>query len=228
MRDSLSHLDGVSRAKVICAYVDYQLHGVEPSKDDLLVYTAFKTKQFDLDNVISDIKASIENWKKGWRPPKNYDNSQKPKTNLDQPKQNLRESEQEQEQEHKEKEIDKSISKKIPTVSELVKAYEWDELLVQQIGDSWVVRERAEYKQAKKNRAYKTEGWFIQQLNVIVDKVRHWQPRWDVAKRFMFAINQAREHERKWIFWNDQTETEYQYWKKTLAFNQKQNEWTDR
>ena len=61
MRDSLNHLDDVSRAKVICAYVDYQLHGTEPSKDDLLVYTAFKTKQFDLDIVIKDIKASIEN-----------------------------------------------------------------------------------------------------------------------------------------------------------------------
>ena len=227
MRDSLNHLDEVSRAKVICAYVDYQLHGTEPSKDDLLVYTAFKTKQFDLDIVIKDIKASIENWKKWWRKPKNFENSQKPKTNLNQPKPNLSESEQEQEHEHKEKEIDKSISKKErPSVSELVWAYEENEILVSQIWDSQAIRERAEYKQSRKDRAYKTVWWFIQQLSVIVNTIRWWQPRWDVATRFRFAINQAKERERKWIFRTEQTENEYQWWKKTLAFNQNKNEWT--
>lgn len=106
MIDSISHLDEDIQNKIIMAYVKYQLYGTEPNKDDILVYSIFKCKQFDLDAIKSDVKASIENGAKGWRPEKNWENSQKPKHNLKQPKHNLKKPEKEKEKE-KEIEIEK-------------------------------------------------------------------------------------------------------------------------
>ena len=93
MLDSISHLDEATQNKVVMAYVKYQLYNEEPSKDDVLVYSIFKAKQFDLDGVKNDIKASVENWKKGGRPVKDFENKQKPKHNLKQPNDNLKETE---------------------------------------------------------------------------------------------------------------------------------------
>ncbi len=107
--------------------------------------------------------------------------------------------------------------KQTPSVSELVEAYKHDELLVRQIWDEHVVRQRAEYKQAKKDRAYKTTEGFIQQLRVAVDTVRFWQPRGDTSIRLSFALNQATENEWKKMYWNTQIEQEYQGRKKTLT-----------
>ena len=115
-----------------------------------------------------------------------------------------------------EKEIYKE-KKSIPSVSELVEAYKNNPLLVEKIGDVDVVRERAEYKQAKKNRAYKTVSWFIQQLVVCIETVRFWMPRGDTAQRLRFALNQTCEREWKSVYWNETIEQEYQSWKRNLA-----------
>lgn len=115
----------------------------------------------------------------------------------------------------------KKESKKIPSVSELVEAYKNDEILPRKLDDEKLVRERAEYKQAKKERAYKTTRWFLQQLNVCIDTVRFGWIRWDTQPRFAFALNQAMEREWKSMYWTEQTEQEYQSWKKTLAIMNK-------
>ena len=105
MLEWLQHLDEWTQWKVLLAYVKYQIYWTEPSQDDILVYSIFKAKQFDLDSIKGDIVASIENWKKGWRPKKTYKNLNYPKQNLNQPNTNLSETEQEKEQE-KEQEHD--------------------------------------------------------------------------------------------------------------------------
>jgi len=107
--------------------------------------------------------------------------------------------------------------KSIPSVSELVDEYEKNEVLVKKLWDTSLVRERAEYKQSKKDRAYKTTSGFIQQLSVCIETVRFNSPRWDTSTRFRFALNQAMERQWKSMYWTDQTENEYQAWKKTLT-----------
>lgn len=114
------------------------------------------------------------------------------------------------------KEINKE-KKAIPSVSELVDEYEKNEVLVKKLWDTSLVKERAEYKQSKKDRAYKTTSGFIQQLSVCIETVRFNSPRWDTATRFRFALNQAMERQWKSMYWTDQTENEYQAWKKTLT-----------
>ena len=96
MLESVKHLDEQTQGLVLLAYVNYQLYGIEPSKDNVLVYSIFAAKKFDLDKVKKDIEASVSNGKSGGRPPKTLENLKKPKTNLKQPKVNLRETEQEQ------------------------------------------------------------------------------------------------------------------------------------
>lgn len=103
MMESISHLDIDTQDKVLGAFVRYQFYWTIPSPDDVLVYSVFMARKFDLDNIIRDVNASIENGKKGWRPHHTWDNSKKPKHNLKEPKHNLSETEQEQEQEHEQK-----------------------------------------------------------------------------------------------------------------------------
>lgn len=219
MLDWIKHLDADVQGRVLLAYVNYQLYGTEPSQDDILVYSIFKAKQFDLDSIIGDMNASRENGKKGWRPKKSYENLKEPKGILKQPKHNLRETEQEQEQEKeiKEKEDNKLSSKKkndLPSPLELVREYESNDMLRSKIKDSAPVKQRAEYKQRKKDRAYKTASWFIQQLAVMVKTIENWMPRTDISTRLQFAVNQAEENERKWIVWNDKVEQDYLSFKK--------------
>lgn len=137
----------------------------------------------------------------------------KEEKNVDQPK----------EDKPKDTEKPKEEKNDNPTVSMLVKSYEENELLVWKIQDTWVIRQRAEYKQRKKDRAYKSVKWFIQQLAVMVRTVENNLPRTDVAWRLQFAINQAEENERKWIVWNEKIEWDYQSFKK---FNSMQ--WTNK
>jgi len=99
MLDSLKHLDEQTQGLVLLAYVNYQLYGIEPSQDNVLVYSIFQAKKFDLDFVKKDIEASVNNGKKGGRPKKSYENLKKPNGILKQPKGNLRETEQEQDKE---------------------------------------------------------------------------------------------------------------------------------
>lgn len=89
MVESVDHLSREEQAKVIYAYVRYQLYGEEPNKEDINVYSMFRAKKLDLDSTIRDITASVNNWKKGWRTKKTFKNLNEPKTNLKEPKQNL-------------------------------------------------------------------------------------------------------------------------------------------
>lgn len=106
----------------------------------------------------------------------------------------------------------------------LVEAYKSDKQLPQMLKDFSLVQQRAEYKQAKKKRAYKTIQWFLQQLKVCITTVRNNDVRWDTELRFRFALNQAMEHEWESIYRNDKTEAEYQSRKKLYLLEQKQNE----
>lgn len=114
MLDSLKHLDEQTQGLVLLAYVNYQLYGIEPSQDNVLVYSIFQAKKFDLDFVKKDIEASVNNGKKGGRPKKSYENLKKPKRNLnvtqEKPKHNLRETEQEQEQDKEQDKENKNIN----------------------------------------------------------------------------------------------------------------------
>ena len=121
--------------------------------------------------------------------------------------------------------ISKDISKEQKiSVVDLVEAYKSDKLLPQMLNDVQLVQERAEYKQAKKDRAYKTISWFLQQLKVCITTVRNNDVRWDTNLRFRFAMNQAMEKTWKSMYRNDNTEAEYQAWKKLYLLEQKQNE----
>lgn len=126
----------------------------------------------------------------------------------------------------KEKEIDKSISKKkeIPTPSELVEAYRNTPQLVEKIKDEWVVRQRAEYKQKKKSKAYKTISWFIQQLVENVTTVSNWEIRYDVWERLRYAQNKAIDWDNLWIRRDERMERWFATWKKFNSLTQKQNE----
>lgn len=113
---------------------------------------------------------------------------------------------------------------RIYTPLELVDAYKSDPQLPKMMKDIPLVLERAEYKQAKKNRAYKTIKWFIQQMKVNINTVRNNDMRADTDLRFRFAVNQSMENEWKWIFRNDKIEEQYQAWRKLYLLEQKQNE----
>ena len=121
--------------------------------------------------------------------------------------------------------ISKDISKgERCKVSELIEAYKSDKILPQMMDDIQLVQERAEYKQQKKDRAYKTVWWFLQQLKVCITTVRHNEVRGDTNLRFRFAMNQAMEKTWKSMYWDDKIEAAYQQWKKIYLLEQKQNE----
>lgn len=111
-----------------------------------------------------------------------------------------------------------------PTPQQLLEAYENEKKLVQMIWNSKAVLERAEYKQDKKSRAYKTVSWFIQQLYGKVDTVRFWEVRWDTWTRFEYAVNKTKENEWKDIYRTEKEEREYQFYKKSLYLNKQENE----
>lgn len=111
-----------------------------------------------------------------------------------------------------------------PTPPQLLEAYENEKSLVQMIWNSKAVLEWAEYKQWKKSRAYKTVNWFIQQLYWKVDTVRFWEIRWDTWTRFEYAVNKSKENEWKDIYRTEKEEKEYQFYKKSLYLNNKENE----
>ena len=121
----------------------------------------------------------------------------------------------------------KDISKDISIDSQcklLVEAYITDSQLPKMMKDVSLVQERVEYKQAKKNRAYKTVRWFIQQMKSNINTVRNNDMRGDTELRFGFAVNQSMENEWKWIFRTDRTEEQYQARRKLYLLEQKQNE----
>ena len=97
MVKELEHLDEETQCKVIWAYVKYQLYWIEPSKDDVLVYSIFKAKQFTLNQTKTKAEVARENGKKWWRPKKDLSDKnlsktkktqQKPKANPEQTQKN--------------------------------------------------------------------------------------------------------------------------------------------
>lgn len=72
MLNSLDHLDDETQWLVLLAYTKYLLYGVEPSTENQLVYSLFKAKQFDLDSSRTRAEIARENWKKWWRPRKDF------------------------------------------------------------------------------------------------------------------------------------------------------------
>ena len=193
---------------------------LSPLVNSLMVQTRFT---LDRSKEISD--SASERWKRWWAPKgnknavKSFENISKQanssKNKLNQAK--TSEVEEEVEEEYKEKEDNKLSSKKkndLPTPLELVWEYESNDMLRSKIKDSAPVKQRAEYKQRKKDRAYKTPSWFIQQLAVMVKTIENWIPRTDISTRLQFAVNQAEENERKWIVWNDKIEQDYLSFKK--------------
>lgn len=193
---------------------------LSPLVKSLMVQTRFT---LDRSKEISD--SASERWKRWWAPKgnknavKSFENISKQansnKNKLNQAK--TSEVEEEVEEEYKEKEYNKLYSKKkndLPSPLELVWEYERNDMLRSKIKDSAPVKQRAEYKQRKKDRAYKTPSWFIQQLAVMVKTIENWIPRTDISTRLQFAVNQAEENERKWIVWNDKIEQDYLSFKK--------------
>ena len=61
MLGNIEHLDRETQGKVILAYVEYQLHGTIPDPSDVLVYSVFMAKKFDLDAIINRANASRSN-----------------------------------------------------------------------------------------------------------------------------------------------------------------------
>lgn len=88
MVKEIEHLDSDTQAKVIAAYVKYQLFWVEPSSDDVLVYSIFKAKQFVLNQTKTKAEVARENGKKWWRPRKDLSVGNSPKTKKTQTKPN--------------------------------------------------------------------------------------------------------------------------------------------
>ena len=129
-----------------------------------------------------------------------------------------------QKEKERKKEKKEKNTTSIPSVNELVTAYEKNGLLVHKIKDTQLVRERAEYKQSKKSTAYKTIGWFIQYLVDYVNLISRWEIRYDIPDRFRYALNKARDNWWKSIVRDDKTEALYQKHKKFKSLTEKQNE----
>jgi len=112
----------------------------------------------------------------------------------------------------------------IPTPSELVEAYKQNPQLVAKIKDESVVKQRAEYKQSKKSKAYKTVNWFIQQLVENITTVSFGEIRYDVWERLRYAQNKAIDWDNLWIRRDDKMERWFATWKKFNSLAQQQNE----
>ena len=88
MLKEIEHLDQETQGKVVLAYVNYQLYWVEPSKEDVLVYSIFKAKQFNLNQTKIKAEVARENGKKWGRPKKDLSDKNLSKTKKTQTKPN--------------------------------------------------------------------------------------------------------------------------------------------
>ena len=189
---------------------------------DMLISIMEEEREQDNEHYEEVCKKNRENGSKGWRPKKNRTVISETEWNPTEPKK--ADNDNDYDNDNKKKEDNKLSSKeKTPSVSELLKAYEQNELLVWRIQNSQAVREWLEYKQKKKDRAYKSEKAFIQRLAIIVKTLDNWLPRPDIWERLSYAVNIATEKEWKDIYRTEQTELDYQSFKK---FNSMQ--WTNK
>ena len=216
--------DSKARLEYLEAVIRHGLGDEEVELSPLVKCLMVQTR-FTLDRSKEISVSASERWKKWWAPKwnknakKNWEiiSKQPNSSKNNQIKTKTSEEEVEVEEEYKKKDNNKLLSKekeKIPTSLDLVCAYEENEMLSARIKDTTPIKQRAEYKQRKKERAYKTTSWFIQQLAVMVKTVENGTPRTDVWSRLQFAVNQAEENERKWIVWNDKIEQDYLSFKK--------------
>lgn len=78
MLESVAHLESDLQARVILAYARYQVYGELPDPSDPIVFAMVKAKQWDLDNIVRDINSSRDNWSKGGRPVKTFQDAHVP------------------------------------------------------------------------------------------------------------------------------------------------------
>ena len=219
--NQIQRLTANQKVEFMACMFSYQNEWSYESEDGavcMLLDIMIDERQNDEERYLEVCERNKENGKLGWRPPKN----QKNPVGLEKPKK----ADNDSDSDIKEKEISKDISKKkeIPTPSELVEAYKNTPQLVEKIKDEWVVKQRAEYKQKKKSKAYKTISWFIQQLVENVTTVSNWEIRYDVWERLRYAQNKAIDWDNLWIRRDERMERWFATWKKFNSLTQKQNE----
>ena len=219
------------QAKYYVALMEYWLYGIEPS--DPVIKSLLQWPMYSIQRSNEGLVKKSNGWKKHtWNQYTQWDAKWKAqKTPVedngtymeDNGTQWNKEDIEDKEEYRSNNKKENLIKEKTPSVSELLKAYEQNELLVWRIQNSQAVREWLEYKQKKKDRAYKSEKAFIQRLAIIVKTLDNWLPRPDIWERLSYAVNIATEKEWKDIYRTEQTELDYQSFKK---FNSMQ--WTNK
>lgn len=178
MLEGISHLDESTQGKVMLAYIKYQLYGEEPSKDDVLVYSIFMCKKFDLDGIRSRAEISRENGMKWGRPRKVLwgENRAKTKKTQENPTITQEKPNETQKNHKKEKEKEKENKKEIEKKSKL------DDVLE----DFKLMR-----KEIKKPI---TDRW----LELVKTKVMKMYPEREDLQ--IMCINKSIENSWQWIF----------------------------
>lgn len=176
MMKSLEHLDDSTKGKVLLAYVNYQLYGIEPSQDDVLVYSIFMCKKFDLDCMRNRSEIARENWLKWGRPRKDFTVENLAKTKKTQAKANETETKAKETQKNQEKEKEKENKK------EIIKENKLDDVLV-------------EFKKMRKEiKKPITERW-LELVRMKLDKMYPWREDLQIM-----AVNKSIENSWQWIF----------------------------
>ena len=205
MLNSLSHLDAVTKSKVVLAYVEYQINWTEPSQDDLLVYSIFKAKQFDLDSTKSRAEVARENWKKWGRPRKDLSDSnlQKTKKTQENPTQTKQKPKETQKNQEKEKEKEKENimcdihtaadekENKIRQTTATIKAERIWKLVLRHWNEKlW----RNELRNAElTQRSYALDGVDLQQIDSLIDRYKWYKEKIDekwLQGLFFFNLNE--------------------------------------
>lgn len=210
--------------KLLIAFVEYMFEDIEPQGLSNLEQITFNSLRKRMEN--SKKKSFAWSMSKWWWRPRKYSWELNVKNNTKTTEQTTQKQEEEDNilkiyyKEEDKKEINKE-KKTYPSVVELVRAMESNDKLMRMFSWTDEVKQRLEYKQAKKDRAYKTIPWFIQQMQVIFKDITMWEPRWDIPWRFRFAVNLAMENERKGIFRDEKIESKYKSFK---SMNRTQDE----
>lgn len=209
--------------KYYVALMEYWLYGVEPT--DTIIKSLLQWPIYSIQKTEEIRKKQSDGWKKhSWNQYTKWDTkreAQKKPVEVSGSSMEVSGTEWNKEDiedievyRSNKKEINKEKSSTSLSMSELVREFECNDKLMRIFKwDIEPIKQRLSYKQSKRDRAYKTSKWFIQQMQVIVKDVQAWQPRWDIPRRFEFAVNLAMENERKWIFWDDKIEAKYQNFK---------------
>jgi len=237
MLDEIKHLTREQQGLVILAFVNYEIYWIEPPKDDVLTYSIFYAKKHTIDWIIKDIKASINNWRKGWRPVKNFDNSQKPKHNLtitqEKPNDNLWETCEKPDTRYKiqdtckEIKLDKSSFTKKEwksNLEEYINAYNSSSLKNLIWDDEGAILEWLKYKQARKE-LYATPNSFLTQFKGYFNLVSPNEILPDVGKRLSFAIHTAIDNRWKWLVRDEKQKQLYEWYRKVDFSLKKKEQW---